>query len=167
MNKAVKQHDAIIIGAGVCGIYMLHKLLEQGLNVTVLEAGERPGGTWYWNRYPGARFDSESYTYGYSFDKDILQEWSWSEHFAAQPETFKYLNYVVDKLDIREHMQFGCKVNAANYDEQADCWHVHLADGRVLSARYLCTAIGMLSAPTMPTIDGVDTFKGESFHTYQ
>ena len=89
--------DAIIIGAGVCGIYTLHKLLGMGLKVTVLEAGSGPGGTWYWNRYPGARFDSESYTYGYSFNKEILQEWDWSEHFAGQPETLRYLNFVVDK----------------------------------------------------------------------
>ena len=98
-------HDVIVIGAGVCGIYMLHRLLNLGLNVTLLEAADGAGGTWYWNRYPGARFDSESYSYGYSFNEEILQEWDWSEHFAAQPETLRYLNYVVDKLDLHNHMQ--------------------------------------------------------------
>ena len=91
------RHEVIIIGAGVCGIYQLYRLLELGIDVTVLEAGAAPGGTWYWNRYPGARFDSESYTYGYSFSKELLEEWDWSEHFAGQPETLRYLNHVVDK----------------------------------------------------------------------
>ena len=107
------QHEVIIIGAGVCGIYMLHQMLELGVSATVLEAGDDVGGTWFWNRYPGARFDSESYSYGYSFSKEILSEWNWSEHFAGQPETLSYLNYVVEKLDLRDHMQFNCRVDAA------------------------------------------------------
>lgn len=158
--------DVIIIGAGVTGIYLLHRSLEQGLDATVLEASEGPGGTWYRNRYPGARFDSESYTYGYSFSKEIFEEWNWSEHFASQPETLRYLNFVVEKLGIRDHMQFGCTVKAARFDEEKNCWHVELEDGRVETGRYLCTAIGLLSAPTMPKIDGVDSFKGKSAHTY-
>ena len=104
------QHEAIIIGAGVAGIYQMYRLQELGIEATVLEAADGPGGTWYWNRYPGARFDSESYTYGYSFSKELLEEWEWSEHFAGQPETLRYLNHVVDKFDLRRHMQFGCKV---------------------------------------------------------
>ena len=99
-----EQHEVIIIGAGVCGIYMLYRMLEMGVDVTVLERGNGPGGTWYWNRYPGARFDSESYSYGYSFSKELLQEWDWSEHFAGQPETLRYLNYVVDKFDLQTRM---------------------------------------------------------------
>ena len=126
-------HDAIIIGAGVCGIYMLHKLLEMGLDATVLETAERPGGTWNKNRYPGARFDSESYSYAYSFSEEMLQEWEWSEHFAGQPETLRYLTYVVDKLGIRDRMQFNCTVRAARYDEDGEYWHVELSDGRSLS----------------------------------
>jgi len=156
----------IIIGAGVSGIYQLYRLLELGIDVTVLEAGGGPGGTWYWNRYPGARFDSESYTYGYSFSKELLQEWNWSEHFAGQPETLRYLNHVVDKFDLSRHMQFNCKVESAAFDEDAGCWSVHLSDGRILTTRFLLTAIGMLSAPTMPTIEGVDSFEGEAYHTY-
>ena len=160
------QHEVVIIGAGVCGIYQLYRLLEQGVDVTVLEAGGAPGGTWYWNRYPGCRFDSESYTYGYSFSKELLEEWNWSEHFAGQPETLRYLTHVVEKFDLRQHMQFDCHVEAAAFDEENDCWTLQLGDGRSLTTRFLLTAIGMLSAPTMPTIEGVDSFEGESFHTY-
>lgn len=165
-KKQAPQHDAIIIGAGVCGIYQLYKLLELGLNVKVLEAGGGPGGTWYWNRYPGARFDSESYTYGYSFSKELLQEWNWSEHFSGQPETLRYLNHVVDKFDLREHMQFDCHVKSTAFDESNQFWTVTLDDDRTFTTRFLMTAIGMLSAPTMPTLEGTDAFEGQSFHTY-
>lgn len=166
MSEEVAQHEVVIIGAGVCGIYMLHRMLEAGVDAVALEAGDGPGGTWYWNRYPGARFDSESYTYGYSFNEEILQEWDWSEHFAAQPETLRYLNFVVDKLDIRSRMQFGCKVTAAAFDEDRNNWNVALKDGRRLGCRFLVTAIGMLSAATLPRIEGVERFKGQAFHTY-
>jgi cation diffusion facilitator CzcD-associated flavoprotein CzcO len=152
-------HDAIIIGAGVCGIYMLHKLLEMGMDATVVEAAERPGGTWNKNRYPGARFDSESYTYAYSFSEEIMQEWDWSEHFAGQPETLRYLTFVVDKLGIRDHMQFNRTVTAARYDEDNCCWHIEFADGKVSNCRYLCTAVGLLSAPTKPRYEGVSSWR--------
>src|SRR3954466_6569072 len=115
-------YDAIIIGAGISGMYQLYRLRELGMRVRVFEAGTGVGGTWYWNRYPGARFDSESYTYGYSFSKELLQEWSWSEHFAGQPETLRYLNHVADKFDLRPHMQFGCKVKAATFDDDTRLW---------------------------------------------
>ena len=165
-SKAGLDHSVIIIGAGVSGIYQLYRLLQEGVDVTVLEAGSEPGGTWYWNRYPGARFDSESYTYGYSFSKELLQEWDWSEHFSAQPETLRYLTHVVDKFDLKKHMQFDCRMNSATYDEDRNCWKLDLSDGRTLTCRFLISAIGMLSAPTMPTIEGVDDFEGEAFHTY-
>ena len=165
-NDGNPQHEVIIIGAGVCGIYQLYRLLELGIDVTVLEAGGGPGGTWYWNRYPGCRFDSESITYGYSFSKELLQEWNWSEQFSGQPETLRYLNHVVEKFDLRDHMQFDCKVEAARFDEDACCWTLELDDGRTLTTRILLTAIGMLSAPTMPRMEGVESFEGQSFHTY-
>lgn len=165
-HETTSQHEVIVIGAGVCGIYMLHRLLGMGVDATVLEAGDDLGGTWYWNRYPGARFDSESYTYGYSFSKEVLEEWNWSEHFAAQPETLRYLNYVADKLNLRGHMQFGCRVKAATFDDDARLWTLELDDGRMLTCRFLITAIGMLSAATMPRIEGIDSFQGASFHTY-
>ncbi len=161
-----ESHDVIVIGAGVCGIYMLHRLCELGFDAAVLEAGDGPGGTWYWNRYPGARFDSESYTYGYSFSKEILAEWNWSEHFAAQPETLRYLNFVVDKLGLREHMQFGCRVKSARFLDARNRWEVTLEDGTRRECRFLCTAIGMLSAATPPVIPGADRFGGEAYHTY-
>lgn len=165
-SEGVKMRDAIIIGAGVTGIYLLHRLKGLGLDVTVLESGEDLGGTWYWNRYPGARFDSESYSYGYSFSREIFDEWNWSEHFAGQPETLRYLNFVTDKLGIRDDMQFGCTVKAATFDDEKNCWRVEMEDGRVETGRYLFGALGILSAATLPRIEGIDTFEGEAFHTY-
>ena len=159
-------HDVIIVGAGVCGIYQLYRLLQMDLDVTVLEAGDGVGGTWYWNRYPGARFDSESWTYGYSFSPELLQEWNWSEHFAAQTETQRYLQHVVDSFDLEGHMQFGCAVERAAWNEDDRLWSVSVADGRTLSCRFLLTAVGLLSAPTLPRIEGVEDFTGEAFHTY-
>ena len=131
----------------------------------IFEAGDGVGGTWYWNRYPGARFDSESWTYGYSFSDEILREWEWSEHFAAQPETLRYCNFVADKLDLRRDIEFGCRIKAAVYDEARGEWEIESEDGRRARARFLITAIGPLSAPTMPTIPGVESFRGEAYHT--
>jgi cation diffusion facilitator CzcD-associated flavoprotein CzcO len=161
----VLDYEAIIIGAGMSGMYQLYRLREQGMRVRVFEAGTGVGGTWYWNRYPGARFDSESYTYGYSFSKELLQEWSWSEHFAGQPETLRYLNLVADKFDLRRDIQFRSRVAAATYQEDTHSWNVTLADGSHFRSRFLITAVGPLSAPTLPRIEGVDTFQGQSFHT--
>jgi len=159
-------HDAIIVGAGVCGIYMLYRLLNLGLKVKVLEAADGPGGTWHWNRYPGARFDSESYTYGYSFSKELLEEWDWSEHFAAQPETLRYLNYVVDKFSLRDHMEFDTRIKSAQFDEASNQWLITSDTGEQYRSTYFCTAIGMLSAATLPRIQGTSDFLGESYHTY-
>src|SRR6201982_345058 len=142
--------DAIVIGAGVSGLYQLYRLRELGLKVRVFEAGTGVGGTWYWNRYPGARFDSESWTYGYSFSQELLDEWDWKEHFAAQPETERYLNYVADKFALRRDIQFNSWVTAAHYREDRRSWDVVLEDGRRYSARFLVTAVGVLSAATMP-----------------
>jgi cation diffusion facilitator CzcD-associated flavoprotein CzcO len=166
MNTAVERHQAIIVGAGVCGIYMMHQLLDLGIEGIVLERGTDLGGTWYWNRYPGARFDSESYSYGYSFDPDILEEWDWSEHFSPQPETLRYLNYVADKWDVRQYMRFNSSVVSAQFNDDSDTWMIELEDGRRYECAYFLSAIGMLSAPTMPTIEGVERFQGQSFHTY-
>jgi len=157
--------DAIVIGAGLSGMYQLHRLRELGLKVRVFEAGTEVGGTWYWNRYPGARFDSESYSYGYSFSKELLEEWEWSEHFAGQPETLRYCKHVADKFDLRRDIQFKSRVNAAVWDEATRSWAVTLEDGSRFSTRFLITAIGPLSTPTLPRIEGVNSFAGESFHT--
>jgi cation diffusion facilitator CzcD-associated flavoprotein CzcO len=158
--------DAVVIGAGVSGLYQLYRLRELGLRVRVFETGTGVGGTWYWNRYPGARFDSESWTYGYSFSQELLEEWDWEEHFAAQPETERYLNYVADKFDLRRDIQFRSRVTAAHYQEDTRSWAVLLEDGRHYTTRLLITATGVLSAATMPTIPGVATFQGQSCHTH-
>ena len=164
-RRLISDFDAIIIGAGMSGLYQLYRLRELGLRVRVFEAGTNVGGTWYWNRYPGARFDSESYSYGYSFSKELLQEWDWSEHFAGQPETLRYLNHVADKFDLRRDIQFRSRVTAANYEEDTRSWTITLEDGSRFRTRFLITAIGPLSTPTLPRIEGRDDFKGASFHT--
>ena len=164
--QASVDFDAIVIGAGVSGLYQLYKLRQLGLSVRVFEAGTGVGGTWYWNRYPGARFDSESWTYGYAFSSELLEDWNWEEHFASQPETERYLNHVADRFDLRRDIQLKSRVASARYDEDARSWAVTLEDGRRYSARFLVTAIGVLSAPTMPNIPGVETYRGQSCHTH-
>jgi cation diffusion facilitator CzcD-associated flavoprotein CzcO len=158
-------YDAIVIGAGIGGLYQLYKLRELGMKVRVLETGTGVGGTWYWNRYPGARFDSESYSYAYSFSTELLNEWDWTEHFSPQPETLRYLQYVADKFDLLKDIQFSSKVESAIYDEDSRCWIVSLSDETTYKSRFLITAIGLLSDPTLPKIEGIDSFKGNSFHT--
>src|SRR6266850_1074739 len=165
-TETAMDFDAVVIGAGVSGLYQLFRLRELGLKVRVFEAGTGVGGTWYWNRYPGARFDSESWTYGYSFSQELLDEWHWEEHFSAQPETERYLNYVADKFDLRRDIQFKSRVAAARYQEDTRSWDVILEDGRRYTTRLLITAIGVLSAATMPRIPGVETFRGQSCHTH-
>ena len=159
--------DAIVIGAGIAGIYQLYRLRELGLSVRVFETGGGVGGTWYWNRYPGARFDSESYTYGYAFSEDLLRDWNWSEHFSPQPETERYLNHVVDRFDLRRDIQCGSRVAAAAWDEAAHHWDITLDDGRAYRCRFLITAVGPLSADTLPRFEGIEDFRGKSFHTYR
>jgi cation diffusion facilitator CzcD-associated flavoprotein CzcO len=163
-NSAL-DYDAIVIGAGLSGMYQLYRLRQLGLRVRAFEAGTNVGGTWYWNRYPGARFDSESYSYGYSFSKELLEEWEWSEHFAGQPETLRYCNYVADKFDLRRDIQFRSRVTAAVYVEDTRSWRITLEDGSEHTCRFLVTAIGPLSTPTLPRVEGRDTFKRQSFHT--
>ena len=161
----VDRVDAIVIGAGMAGMYQLYRLRELGLSVQVFESGGGVGGTWYWNRYPGARFDSESYSYGYSFSEELLQEWEWSEHFAPQPDTLRYLDFVADKFDLRRDIQFHSRITRAIFDEGECCWEVETGDGLRTRARFLITAVGPLSAPTWPRIEGLDRFSGESYHT--
>jgi len=160
-----EKYDAIIIGAGISGMYQLHRLRKLGLKVRVFEAGDGVGGTWYWNRYPGARFDSESYSYGYSFSEELLQEWEWQEHFSAQPETLRYLNFVADKFDLRKDIEFETRITRAIWDEENKYWNVESEAGNQARSQFLITAIGPISIPTMPDIDGVDMFQGEAYHT--
>ncbi|MDH4075994.1 MAG: NAD(P)/FAD-dependent oxidoreductase, partial [Acidimicrobiia bacterium] len=159
-------YDAIVVGAGVAGIYQIKRLVDLGMRATVLEAGSDLGGTWYWNRYPGCRFDSESYTYGYSWSKELLEEWHWKERFSSQPENYRYLSFVADKFDLRRHMQFDVAVTAAHYDDDTRSWTITTSDGRTLTTRFLITALGLLSAATPPKYPGAETFKGQAWHTY-
>jgi cation diffusion facilitator CzcD-associated flavoprotein CzcO len=165
-DQGKTHYEVIIVGAGVGGIYQIKRLTDLGIDATVLEAGDDLGGTWYWNRYPGARFDSESYTYGYSFSKELLDEWHWKERFSSQPENLRYLQFVADKFDLRKHMQFNCRVDAAHYDEAKNLWQVKTGDGRHLTCRFLVLALGLLSAPTLPRLEGRGSFKGQAFHTF-
>ncbi len=157
--------EVVILGAGVGGIYQIKRLVDLGVKATVLDLSPDLGGTWYWNRYPGARFDSESYSYGYSFSKELLEEWEWSEHFAGQPETLRYCNHVADKFDLRRDIQFRSRVTSAIFDEDTRSWRIALEDGSKHTCRFLITAIGPLSTPTLPRIEGRESFKGKSFHT--
>ncbi|HEX7944512.1 MAG TPA: NAD(P)/FAD-dependent oxidoreductase, partial [Phenylobacterium sp.] len=157
--------DAIVIGAGMSGMYQVHMLRKAGLSCLLLEAGSDVGGTWYWNRYPGCRFDSETVSYCFSFDEEVLQAWNWTEKFAPQPETLRYLNYVADKLDLRRDMRFNARVTAAHYDVAGNTWKVTTEDGRTETSRFLITAVGILSAPVIPPIPGREAFAGRSFHT--
>ena len=167
MTEAAKSHyEVIVVGAGVAGIYQIKRLADLGIDATVLDSAPDLGGTWYWNRYPGCRFDSESYTYGFSFSKELLNEWHWKERFSSQPENLRYLNYVADKFDLRKYMQFNCRVEAMAFDETRDLWHLKVGDGRELTCRFVVLAIGLLSAPTLPRLAGMADFKGRSFHTY-
>ena len=133
-------YDAIVIGAGISGLYQLYRLRESGVRVRAFESGTGVGGTWYWNRYPGARFDSESYSYAYSFSQELLDEWDWSEHFSSQPEILGYLQYVADKFDLLKDIQFSSNVRSAIYDEDSRRWQVEIEDGNIYRTRFLITA---------------------------
>lgn len=163
--EPIAHYDVIIIGAGVTGLYQLYRIRQLGLTVRVYEEGGGVGGTWYWNRYPGCRFDSESETYGYSFSEELLQEWDWKEHYSGQPENERYLNYVADKFDLRKDIQFHARVVAAVYDERTNRWEIRLENGQRARAQFLIAAVGILSAPYTPPFPGIDSFQGESYHT--
>ncbi|MCC9205892.1 flavin-containing monooxygenase [Arthrobacter sp. zg-Y769] len=160
--------DAMIVGAGFAGMYMLKRLRDDlGLRVRVVERGDGVGGTWYWNRYPGARCDVESLFYSYSFSPELEQEWEWTERYPTQPEILRYANHVADRFDLRADIAFSTSVDSARYDEAQECWVVSTDDGAVSTARYLITAVGCLSASRVPDFEGMDTFRGPTYHTGQ
>jgi acetone monooxygenase len=161
----VTKFDAVIIGAGVAGLYQLYRLREKGLKVRGIEAGSEVGGTWYWNRYPGARVDSQAYIYQYWFSEAIDKEWNWSERFPAQPETQAYLNFVADRCDLRKDFQFNTRVTSAIFDEATERWRITTDAGETLETKYFISCAGMLSAPLTSTFPGQETFKGRVFHT--
>ncbi|TFV35111.1 NAD(P)/FAD-dependent oxidoreductase [Bradyrhizobium frederickii] len=156
--------DALVVGAGVAGLYQLYRLREQGLRVRAIDAASSVGGTWYWNRYPGARFDSEAYIYQYLFSEELYKGWSWSEKFPGQPEIERWLNYVADRLDLRKDIQFGTTVKSAHFNEATQRWLVTTDKGDVIDTQFLVTCCGMLSAPHV-SFPGQETFKGHLFHT--
>lgn len=164
-GNADTAYDVIIVGAGITGLYQLHVLRQRGLSVRVLEAGGGIGGTWYWNRYPGCRLDSESYTYQYIFDEDLLAEATWTELFAGQPEIERYINAFADRFDLRPAVQLNTRVESMVFDETHDRWSVHTEHGDGYTARFVLSATGILSAPNYPAIPGIDTFEGELHHT--
>ncbi|MGJ7511487.1 flavin-containing monooxygenase [Variovorax sp. GT1P44] len=157
--------DAVIIGAGVAGLYQLHMLREQGLMVRAYDTAANVGGTWYWNTYPGAKFDSESYIYQYLFSEDLYKDWSWSERFPAQPEIERWMQYVADKLDLRRDIQFSTTITSAHYNEDSGRWTVRTDRDEVIDSQFVVTCGGMLSAPMENLFPGQDSFKGRIFHT--
>jgi cation diffusion facilitator CzcD-associated flavoprotein CzcO len=160
--------DALVIGAGFSGLYQLLCLRDRlGLSVKVLESGAGVGGTWYWNRYPGARCDSESHSYCYSFSDELMREWEWSERYPGPPEILRYLNHVADRFDLKRDIRFNTRVASAHYDEPANLWRVTTDTGETLAAQFLITAVGCLSSANIPDIPGLDTFAGRWYHTGQ
>ena len=157
--------DLIIVGAGFAGMYMLHRAKGMGLTARLFEAGSGVGGTWYWNRYPGARCDVESMQYSYQFSEELQQEWEWSERYSPQPEIMKYANHVADRFDLRGDIQFDTRVAAAHFDEETGRWAVETGDGGEWSAQFVVMATGCLSSVNMPKFDGMESFQGESYHT--
>jgi len=160
--------EAVVIGAGFSGLYMLHRLRNvMGLTVRLFEVGDGVGGTWYWNRYPGARSDSDSYVYCYSFDEDLLQKWTWSERYPEQHEIRAYLEHVAERFDLNRDITLGTRVTAAAFDEETGTWRVRTDTGEAVRTRYLITGVGALSASNIPDFPGIDSFRGDSYHTGQ
>ena len=157
--------DAVVVGAGFSGMYMLHRLRELGLSAQVYEKADDVGGTWYWNRYPGARCDCESHIYCYSFSEELRQNWEWSERYPEQPEILEYLRYAADTLDLRRDIQFDTEVESATYDADAARWTVTTDGGDEVTARFFITAVGCLSKPYLPDFEGLEEFAGEWYHT--
>jgi cyclohexanone monooxygenase len=157
--------DAVIVGAGLAGVYMLHRLRALGLSVRVYEAGSGVGGTWYWNRYPGARCDVESMDYSYSFSEELQQEWRWSERYASQPEILAYVDHVVDRFDLRRDIELDARVTEAVFDEETNRWTISTHRGERASAQFCIMATGCLSAAQIPRFAGLETFEGKHYHT--
>jgi cyclohexanone monooxygenase len=165
-NKSQPEaYDVVVVGAGFAGMYMLHRLRGQGFSVRVFEQGGDVGGTWYWNRYPGARCDVESMQYSYSFSEELQQEWNWSERYAPQPEILKYANHVADRFNLRRDIQLNTRVDRAIFDDSANAWSVTTFDGKTVGARFVVLATGCLSNARMPDIKGLKDFEGEVYHT--
>ena len=160
-----RTYDVVVVGAGFAGLYALHRLRSMGLSVVVLEAGDGIGGTWYWNRYPGARCDVESLEYSYSFSEELQQEWSWSERYPAQPEILRYLEHVADRFELWPDIRLNTRVLEAVWDDAAGRWSIGTEAGETFSAQWCVMATGCLSASQVPQIQGLERFEGEWHHT--
>lgn len=160
-----REVDVVVVGAGFSGLYMLHKLRQQNFNVVVFERGNGVGGTWFWNRYPGARCDVESQDYSYSFSSGLEQEWEWTQRYPAQPEILNYLNHVADRFDLRRSIELETEVTSAAFDESSNRWSVTTQHGETVAAKYVVMATGCLSNGRVPDFDGMDSFAGEVYHT--
>jgi cyclohexanone monooxygenase len=165
MNEGETAFDAVIAGAGFAGLYMLHRLRVLGLSAHVYEAGSGVGGTWFWNRYPGARCDVESLEYSYSFDEELEKEWKWTERYASQPEILRYLNHVAERFDLKRDIQLETRVITAMFDETANRWNIQTDRGDRVSAQFCIMATGCLSVAKVPDYEGLDTFPGKTYHT--
>src|SRR4051794_27421828 len=157
--------EVVIVGAGFAGLYMLYQVRRLGLSARVYEAGSGIGGTWFWNRYPGARCDVESLQYSYSFSDELEREWRWTERYASQAEILRYLNYVADRFDLRRDIQLNTRVSAASFDESANHWIIRTNNGATVAAQFCIMATGCLSTARVPDIKGLDTFRGKWYHT--
>jgi cyclohexanone monooxygenase len=164
-NTAADVCDVVIVGAGFSGLYMLHRAQQLGLSARIFEAGSGVGGTWYWNRYPGARCDIESFDYQYSFSPELLAEWRWSERYPRQDEILAYLEFVADKFAMGDHIRFDTRVTAAGYDESSSRWTVETSRGDQVTARFVVMATGCLSTANVPAMKGLDDFSGPWYHT--
>ena len=160
-----RRFDAIVVGAGFSGLYLIKRLRDAGFTVLAVEAAPSVGGTWYWNAYPGARCDVESFDYCYSFSRELEQEWTWSERYPSQPELLRYLNFVADRFDLRRHIRFETSVVSATYDEADASWQVGLDSGEAVEGRFFILAGGAISVPKPPEIEGIESFRGECYHT--
>ena len=158
-----EKYDAVIVGAGFAGIYMLYRLRHLGMTARVFEMGDNVGGTWYWNRYPGARCDAESLAYSFSFSPELEQQWEWTERYASQSEILRYAEHVTERFDLRKDIEFNQRVATAHYDDGANEWEVRTEQGRSVRGRFCIMATGCLSVPQLPDIAGVEDFAGERY----
>jgi len=164
-KKFTASHDVFIVGAGFAGMYLLHRMRGLGFSARVYDKAAGVGGTWYWNRYPGARCDIRSLDYSYSFDPELEQEWEWTEKFATQPEILKYANHVADRYNLRTDMQFNTAITSAIWDDSRKRWTIETDKGDVVDAQHFVLAVGTLSTPKLPEIPGIETYKGETYQT--
>ena len=165
LGNTSEHPDVVVVGAGFAGLYMVHRLVSNGFDVVGIERGSDVGGTWYWNRYPGARCDVESMEYSYSFSEELQQEWDWSERYSSQSEILRYVNHVADRFDLRRHYRFDTSVIGARFDDRWNGWTVMTATGKSVRCRYLVLAVGCLSTPHTPDVDRLSRFEGETYHT--